>query len=247
MQDNSKIQPKIVGRKSNILFADGTLESILIDASGVDFISFSQNEVTVGGGASIPLLSSLACSNGLSGFEELSGIPGSVGGAIVGNAGAFGREICDILHSVLVYDIITRGIREFQSFECDFSYRRSLFGNDNYVILSAKFKLYECSSEEIRNRILAYREKRMKSQPTEPSLGSTFKRPSRGYAGEMIEKCGLSGFTVGSAKISEKHAGFIVNIGGATATDYLGLMKLASDKVYEKFSVKLQPEIKYVN
>ena len=247
LQDISKIPPKILGRKSNILFADGTLNSILIDASEVNFISFSQNEVSVGCGASIPLLSRLACSCGLSGFEELSGIPGSVGGAIVGNAGAFGKEICDVLYSVIAYDRVSRELIEFKAYECDFSYRKSLFCNEKFVILSAKLRLSECSGDKIRNRILTYREKRIKSQPTEPSLGSTFKRPSQGYAGEMIEKCGLSGFTVGGTKISEKHAGFIVNIGGATAADYMALMKLAADKVYEQFSVKLQPEIKYVN
>lgn len=238
---------KIVGRKSNVLFMDGELKSILVDTAKLNDIKIEANTLTALCGTSLPRLAKLAQSKALSGLEELFGIPGSVGGAVFGNAGAFGREICELVESVTVYDKELNEIIELSGVECGFSYRGSAFSSRDFVILSVKLHLVESERDTVFKRMTECKSRRSAAQPTLPSLGSTFKRPSHGYVGEMVEKCGLSGYKIGGAQISEKHAGFIVNTGGACASDYLKLMELASGRVFEKYALRLEPEIKIIN
>lgn len=243
---SSQIPTKLLGRKSNVLFFDGVLDSIFIDTSEMKVAKFDGSRIEVECGASLPWLAAQAAERSLSGFEELSGIPGSLGGAIVGNAGAYGREMCELVDSVLVFDKVTETVLVLSSDKCCFSYRYSIFSDERYIVLSAVLKLTAGDSQTIRERMRDFRAKRMSTQPSLPSLGSTFKRPKVGYAGEMIDKCGLSGLTVGGAQISDKHAGFIVNLGCAKASDYVCLMELARERVHERYNVLLEPEIRII-
>ena len=182
---------------------------------------------------------------GLSGAEELSGIPGSVGGAIYGNAGAFGREISDIITSVSIYDPVSESICCLSMSELDFSYRSSVFSKRPWIIISATLTLSEADTNSVNARIKEFVKIRRERQPIgEMSLGSTFKRPSADVAASLlIDQCGLKGYTVGGASVSRKHAGFIVNTNNATSSDYLSVAKHVANSVNEKFGVALEMEI----
>lgn len=243
-----KVKTKIVGGMSNLLPDDSGYDGVLIKTDLIREVEISGNEITAGCGASLFRIARLTSEQGLSGFEELSGIPGRVGGAVYMNAGAYGREISDLVTECDVYDKDSRERVKLTPSQMCFSYRESLLSKQNRILLSAKFRLIEASSREIIHRIGVLKEKRMSSQPMEmPSLGSAFKRPrAEVSAGELIDKCGLRGFSIGGAGISEKHAGFIVNLGGATSLDVKRLIGLAEHRVYEKFGVRLQKEIEFL-
>lgn len=240
---NNDFRYKILGRMTNILFKRDLYDEVFISTCDMGGVELSENHLTAECGVSIPFLSLMTAERGLSGFEALSGIPASCGGAVRSNAGAFGTEISDILDEVMVFDRVSEQIRTLGVDECDFSYRHSIFHSNLYVILSAVFRLNK-TEDDVHGRIRCFRQRRIDTQPTsERSLGSTFKRPKGAYAAELIDKCSLKGTRVGGVKISEKHAGFIVNIGSGTADDYLELMALVSRTVYDRFGVVLEPEI----
>ena len=177
-------------------------------------------------------------------MEFAAGIPGSVGGAVTMNAGAYGGEIKDILQKVKV---LTEDCEEkiLSVEELNLGYRHSCIPENNYVVLEAQFLLTEKPEKEIRAAMADLRQRRMEKQPLEyPSAGSTFKRPEGYFAGKLIMDAGLSGYRVGGAQVSEKHCGFVINRGGATAADVLQLMEDVQKKVFEKFGVKLEPEVK---
>ena len=246
---DNKIKYKILGRMSNVLPRDEDYVGIIIKTDRLSKFSVSDRSLIAHTGATIPNLSLITSRCGLSGMEELSGIPGSLGGAITGNAGAFNREISDLIVSVDCYDISSKSIMRFQNAQCNFSYRSSLFKDNNFVVLSAVLDLSDSSVNSAMAKMFEYRQKRLKNQPVGvKSIGSTFKRTKDGTsAAYYIDKCGLKGLSFGDAQISEKHAGFIINNGHALSTDYLGLVAIIKQKVKENFNVALTEEIEILN
>lgn len=240
----------VIGNGTNLLVPDEGLDRLVIDVSdGMTRIADGgqANEITAQCGASLARIAEYARKKGLSGLEFAHGIPGTLGGAVCMNAGAYGGEIKDVVASVTLLDP-EAGIRTLKGEEMQFSYRRSLLSeHPEYVVLSATFRLERGDSETIGARMRELMAKRKASQPLEfPSAGSTFKRPEGHYAGPLIEGCGLKGRRVGGAEVSTKHAGFIVNTGGATCADVLALIEKVQKTVYDARGVMLEPEVKIV-
>ena len=197
-------------------------------------------------GALLSSIAVLALKESLEGFEFAHGIPGTLGGAVMMNAGAYGGEMKDVVLSVraLCADGV---VREFCGEENDFSYRHSRYAESGDIVLSAKIRLKKGNADEIKGRMEELGAKRRASQPlTLPSAGSTFKRPVGGYAAALIQDAGLKGYTVGGAQVSEKHSGFVVNIGGATFSDVVNLMDYIKKTVYEKSGIELTPEVRII-
>ncbi len=241
---NGNYRYKIIGRTSNILFTDASSDYIFVSTKNLVKLDINGNTVIAECGITLPSLYRFLQSAEIGGAEELSGIPGTIGGAIISNAGAYGREISELITSVSVYSPEKNKVLDISLDKCNFSYRSSLFTDSDYVVLSAVMSFERMPAKISRQRVIEYRRKRWSLQPYDKlSLGSTFKRVNGVSAGYYIDKCGLKGKRIGDAEISEKHAGFIINNGEASALDYLSLMQLASDEVEKKFSVVLTPEI----
>ncbi len=243
--ENNKIRYKIIGRMSNVLPPDEKYNGVIVKTDRITSCGISGRILECSLGAGIPFVANLLCKAGLSGFEGLCGIPGSIGGGIACNAGAFGREISDLLLDAKVYDIEDECVVELANDDLDFAYRSSVLKNRPWLLLSARFKLSESNTLSVKRRMSAIREKRRVTQPTDMlSLGSTFKRPPGGYsAAFLIDQCGLKGYSVGGASVSEKHAGFIINRGNSTAKDYIALVEHIKKRVSEAFGVRLQREV----
>ena len=241
------IDRMIIGNASNLLVSDKGIRGVVIKISSrMNSVEVKGNRIYAGAGALLSRISNVAIKNSLTGFENLSGIPGSFGGAIYMNAGAYGMEISDVLVEALVltYD---GEIKTVKKEDMNFGYRHSIFMENDYIILSGVLELKEGNKEEIESTVREITKRRNDKQPLNlPSAGSVFKRPEGHFAGKLIEDCGLKGYSVGGAKISEKHAGFIVNYNKATAKDVLDLIKHIEAVVYEKFGVKIEPEIKLI-
>lgn len=235
----------VLGRMSNVLPPDDGYDDVIIKTDRMSNFTVSNNTVTASAGVGLPNLSRRAISLGIGGFEELSGIPGSVGGAVAGNAGAFGRECSELLVEALICDFNSGESYMLKNSELKFDYRTSLCKNENCFILSAKFEGFCGDINSLRRREAEFISKRKATQPYGyPSLGSVFKRPPNGVsAGCLIDECGLKGYRVGDAQISAVHAGFIVNLGEATARDYLKCAEDAASCVKERFGIELQKEI----
>ena len=233
-----------IGNGSNLLVLDGGIRGVVIKF-GVNFSKASVEEdiITAQSGILMSKLASVAADNSLGGFEFASGIPGTLGGGIVMNAGAYKGELKDVI--IQVTALLKDGsIKVFNQNELDFSYRHSVFTDSDMLVLEAKIKLFKGDQEEIKARIKELSQKRRTTQPLEyPSAGSAFKRPQNGYAAAMIDECGLKGYTVGGAQVSQKHAGFVINKDNASAKDIVCLLKDVQKKVYEKFDTMLEPEI----
>ena len=239
----------VVGNASNLLFPDDARHLHVIFTSKLSQMKkLSDTALFACCGAQLTSLSNFASKESLSGLEFAFGIPGSVGGGVFMNAGAYGGELSQVIKSVTVYDANSGETKELSCSECNFSYRHSIFmENKALTVLGASFELEKGEKSEIeelcRKNMTARREK----QPLEfPSCGSAFKRPQGHFAGKLIEDCGLKGFSVGGAQISEKHAGFVINRGGATSSDVKELMAHVTKTVYEKFGVTLCPEIEII-
>lgn len=235
----------IIGKASNILFSDSPHSEVIVCTTKLNNYEISNHTLTCDVGASLATLGGALARAGLSGFEGLAGIPGTVGGAIYMNAGAFGCEIADTIVSAKCYDKKIKNVVEISRENMELSYRKSIFSlSERYVILSAKFNLIPRSTEDIMLDMKVNREKRLATQPLEyPSAGSVFKRPQNAAAGALIDQAGLKGLTMGGAEVSKKHAGFIINRGGATASDVLELIKTIKEKVFDLHGVKLECEI----
>ncbi|MBR2021619.1 MAG: UDP-N-acetylmuramate dehydrogenase, partial [Clostridia bacterium] len=198
-------------------------------------------------GVSFTKLALDMCKRGLSGLEFAYGIPGSVGGAVYMNAGAYGGETKDVIKNVRVLDK-NGNVLTLSNEECDFGYRKSIFHNDEYVILGAEFELVKKDAESCVAAARELMQKRVDKQPLEyPSCGSTFKRPEGYFAGALIEEANLKGYSVGGAQVSQKHAGFVINKGGATTADVLSLMREIQQTVREKSGITLEAEIKLLD
>ncbi len=243
----------ILGNGTNTLFEDGVYEGLVIkldDSSETfNFLEEAEDGETLKVGAAMLLstASRMAAERSLAGMEGLSGIPGSVGGAVFMNAGAYGYEMKDVLVSAHAVSPDGKDERDFTLEEMDLSYRHSAFMANGYIVTSAVLKLSKDDPESIKARMADFTERRVTKQPLRyPSAGSTFKRPEGYFAGKLIEDSGLKGLTVGGAQVSTLHAGFVVNIGNATATDILELMSLVQDTVMDKFGVQLEPEVRII-
>lgn len=235
----------VIGNGSNLLVRDEGIHAIIIKIGNkFSKISVENDVVTVLAGATMPLVSQYAKNNSLSGFEFACGIPGTIGGGIKMNAGAYGSEISDVLETVTFMDE-NQNIKTITNIECDFGYRKSIFiNNPNYIILSATFKFKHDEKEKIEEKMKVNSEARKEKQPLEyPNFGSVFKRPEGYFVGKLVSDSGLRGYTIGGAQVSTKHTGFIVNIGNATCKDVIDLIKYIQDTVYNKFNVKLTPEV----
>lgn len=234
----------VMGNGSNLLVADGGIRGLVIKvARGFDEISVGGEKITAQSGALLSRIASAAYRNSLTGLEFASGIPGTLGGGIYMNAGAYGGELKDVIESVTYLDngeIITKTADMLE-----FGYRKSSFTDKDYIILSAELKLKKGNPDEIKEKTDDYRQRRTSKQPLDmPSAGSTFKRPEGYFAGKLIEDSGLKGFKIGGAQVSEKHSGFVVNAGGATAADVKALIEHIQKTVKEKLGVEMKTEVK---
>lgn len=244
-----KIKHRVIGRGSNILFADRGYDGALIFTNKTCGIRLLDgNKIYADAGASLKSTANLALKNALSGLEFAHGIPGSVGGAVYMNAGAYGGEIAGVLKYSDFYNAKTGECGRMEASEHSFSYRHSVFAdNKELIILGSCFELKSADATEIKRVMDENAQKRRDKQPLEyPNAGSTFKRPPNAFAAQMIDECGLKGLSVGGAQVSEKHAGFVVNKGGATSADVLTLVEAVKERVAEKFGVTLELEIEYV-
>ena len=235
----------VIGNGSNLLVSDDGYRGVILQIyRSMSGISVQGNIIRAQAGALLSAIAAKACENSLTGFEFAAGIPGTIGGASVMNAGAYGGEMKDVLKSVTVLDSAGQ-IRRIDRENLEMGYRTSIISREGYITLEAEIELSAGNPEEIKARMDDLRTRRVTKQPLEyPSAGSTFKRPEGYFAGKLIQDAGLAGFQVGGAKVSEKHCGFVINTGNATAADIHSLMRQVSAKVEEKFGVALEPEVK---
>lgn len=236
----------VLGNGSNVLVRDGGVRGIIIKLCKLNSIKIEENKITAQSGALLSKVSSLAAKNSLTGFEFASGIPGSIGGALTMNAGAYNGEISQVIESAYVLN--SKG--EFQNLtkeELELDYRMSAIIKYGYTVIEAVFNFQKGEQEKIYGRIEDLTKRRKEKQPLEyPSAGSTFKRPAGYFAAKLIEDSGLKGTNVGDAQVSEKHSGFIINKGNANANDIIKLIELVQKTVKEKFNVELHTEVMIV-
>lgn len=246
--ERNNIKSMILGYGSNVLFSDQPYEGVIIKLDELDEIEITRNKIRVGAGYSLIKLALTAAKKGLTGLEFASGIPGSVGGAVYMNAGAYKSDMGYVVTQVKVltpdYEVITMVNRE-----CEFHYRSSFFQkHKNYIILEATFKLAYGDRNSIEEVMRERKQRRMESQPLEyPSAGSVFRNPENMFAGKLIEDLGLKGLTRGGAQISRKHANFIINIGNAKSQDIMDLIELIQQMVKESYGVDLHVEQEFIN
>jgi len=236
----------ILGNGTNVIAPDAGYDGVIIKIGDTFNKIFAEGTtVKAQAGALMTALSNLACERGLTGLEFAGGIPGSVGGGVVMNAGAYGGELKSVITKITA--LKDGKIVEIPGEDCGFGYRNSIFQTGEYIILEAEFKLDEGKKEEIRAEIDEFNRRRREKQPLNyPSAGSTFRRPEGYFAGKLIEDSGLKGMTIGGAAVSELHAGFVINKGGATASDILSLIELIKNTVFDKFGVKLETEVRVI-
>ena len=237
----------IIGNGSNLLVKDGGIRGAVIAFTAkMGKISLENDVIEAQSGALLVLVCRFAAENSLSGLEFAYGIPGSVGGTAYMNAGAYGGEIKDAALSIRA--LFPDGkVHEISAEDAGFGYRTSAFEKNGAIILSVKYKLKIDDKNEIEARMNDIMQRRKDKQPLEyPSAGSTFKRPQNGFAAAMIDQCGLKGRSFGGAQVSEKHAGFVINKGGASCSDVLNLMQEIKNEVFSKMGVELHPEVKII-
>ena len=241
----AEVEPIVLGNGTNLVFPDERSDRIVLGTEKIqDLYLTPEGELFASCGVALSRLASFACENALTGLEFASGIPGTVGGGLLMNAGAYGGELKDCVKNVRVLDKKSGKISGFEKKDCDFSYRHSIFQNGEAVLLSARFSLTQGDKNRIREEMKELNRRRREKQPLEfPSAGSTFRRPEGHYAAALIEECGLKGRSIGGAKVSEKHAGFIINTGNATTEDLASLIRVVQTEVYEQKQIALQPEV----
>lgn len=235
----------IVGNGSNLLVSDKGYEGVIIQIyKQMNQVEVEGTQIRAQAGALLSMIAKRALDAELAGFEFAAGIPGTLGGACVMNAGAYGGEMKDVLQSVTV--LTDKGeVKTLAKEELELGYRTSVIAKKGYIVLEAVIELQKGEKEKIQAVMDDLKERRVTKQPLEyPSAGSTFKRPEGYFAGKLIQDAGLRGFQVGGAQVSEKHCGFVINKDQATAADVMNLMNQVSDKVYEAFGVRLEPEVK---
>lgn len=237
----------ILAGGSNLLVSDKGFKGLIIKLQVSDY-NFQENKVFTEAGVLLSQLLSIALRNNLTGLEWAAGIPGTIGGAVRGNAGTKDQTIKEVIENVEVLDTKKGKIKFFKNKDCRFEYRDSIFKHEkNLIILSINFKLKNGKKEKIKEKIKEYLNYRKDTQPLDfPSAGSIFKNPQDFSAGELIEKCGLKGKRIKDVEISKKHANFIINLENGTARDVIELIKITKEKVKEKFEITLKEEIQYL-
>jgi UDP-N-acetylmuramate dehydrogenase len=248
--------PLILGNGTNILASDERIEMLAINTTKLNNVKMTATdnrvlkesvEITAEAGALLSKLAVFAYEQELTGLEFAHGIPGTLGGAVVMNAGAYGGEMVDVIHSTTAYSL-EMGLYTVANPEHEFSYRHSRFSNSSDVIISSVLRLAKGDKETIKKKMDEFKTRRQESQPLDiPSAGSTFKRPAEGYAAAYIEKAGLKGCSIGGAAVSEKHAGFIVNNSSASFTDTMALTQHVREVVLKQFGVELEPEVRVIS
>ena len=242
----------LIGKGSNLLVSDAGYPGIVIRMGG-SFEEIEQDEedpslVRVGAARLLSSTSAFLTERGLAGFEFASGIPGSIGGAVFMNAGAYGGEMKDVVRSVRLMSHDGAKTAELSGEEMGFGYRHSIVEDSGMIVLGAELKLTPDDPEAIAARVADLHARRNAKQPvTYPSAGSTFKRPANGFAAALIDQAGLKGYSVGGAMVSEKHAGFVINTGGATAEDVLAVMRHVRETVFAESGIMLEPEVRLIN
>ena len=243
--DQCGARPFLLGNGTNVLFPDGEVDRLIVNTRDMAGVCLSDaGRVRADAGATLARVANFACQQGLAGLEFAHGIPGTIGGGVYMNAGAYGGELGSLCREVELMD--REGKNHVLTHEqMDFSYRHSCLEETDWIVVSALLSLVPGKEETIRARMKELQAKRLASQPLNyPSAGSAFKRPQGGYAAALIDQAGLKGFRVGDAAISEKHGGFAVNLGKATAEDMKTLLKEVSEKVEAQSGIHLEPEIR---
>lgn len=236
----------VIGNGSNILVKDSGIRGLVIKYIANDY-KVKGNYVIASSGITNAKLANILLKNELTGFEFAAGIPGTLGGAIVMNAGAYGKEIKDVIIETKYLSLETKEIKKINLEEHNFNYRKSIFQKLESIILESTLKLEKGNYEEINKKMEEYAKKRRISQPLElPNAGSTFKRTNENITAKLIDEAGLKGYSIGGAEVSTKHAGFVVNKGNATAKDIVDLIEYVQKVVYEKFGKNIEPEIRII-
>lgn len=242
----NKIPFYLIGNGSNILVRDGGFRGVVISLKEVNTIIVDGDKIEAECGAMLKAVSDKAMENSLTGFEFACGIPGTIGGAVFMNAGAYDGEIAHVIESAEIIDEECNIVR-LSNKDLDFGYRSSIVMKKGYTVLSAVFKLEKVQVKTIKELVDDLTNKRESKQPLEyPSAGSTFKRPTGYFAGKLIQDAGLKGYSIGGAAVSEKHSGFVINKGNATAKDITDLIKYIQDEVKRQFGVELHPEVRII-
>lgn len=242
--NDNKVPVTVIGNASNLIIRDGGIRGLVIILTKMTDVKVGQNEITACAGAAIIEVTKVAQGASLTGLEFAAGIPGSVGGAIFMNAGAYGGEIKEVATGA---DVLTAQgeFKHLDAEELDFGYRHSSVQDSDDIVLSATFTLQPGDPVAIQAQMDDLNARRAAKQPLElPSCGSVFKRPTGYFAGKLIHDAGLQGFQIGGAQVSTKHAGFIVNVGGATATNYMDVIRHVQETVLDKFGVVLETEVR---
>lgn len=240
----------VIGNGSNLLVSDRGIKGIVLKIE-IKKLEFQEDKgkinIVVGSGEKLGIIAQKFLNQEIEGFEFASGIPGTIGGAIRMNAGAHGKEMKDIVKTVTYIDR-EGNIKKINNSEAEFKYRNSIFSHKDYVIIEAELKLQKGNKEEILAKMQEYANFRKEKQPLEfPSAGSTFKRGEDFITARLIDECGLKGYQIGDAQISEKHAGFIINKGNATAEDVMKLIEYTKEQIYNKFGKRIETEIEILN
>ena len=243
---DNKIPYFVLGKGSNIIISDSGYRGAIISTEKIDHLQNEGQKITAGAGITLSRLAGEALENGLSGLEFAAGIPGTLGGALYMNAGAYGTDIKEVVSQVSL--INNHGeLIDYSKNELQLSYRSSILQYKNMIAVEVTMVLDKKNKEKIKQKMKELNKKRRKKQPLEyPSAGSAFKRPPGNYAGKLIEEAGLKGTRIGDAMVSKKHAGFIINCGQATARDIKELMELVQKKVFQKSGIRLEPEPRFI-
>lgn len=246
---NNNIKITVIGNGSNVLVLDKGIKGIVLNIriNKIETVNYDGRIFAkIGAGVKISMLGHLFLKNGITGFEELSGIPGTIGGAIRMNAGAHGKEFKDIVNNVTCMDY-DGNIVKLENKDMQFEYRKSILKDKKYIVIEVEMMFQNGNEEEIKEKMTQYAKYRKEKQPIEyPSAGSTFKRGNDFITAKLIDEAGLKGYNIGGAEVSEKHAGFVINKGNATAKDILELIKYVQDKIYKEFEKKIELEIEII-
>ena len=237
----------VIGNGSNLLVGDKGIRGLVIEiGQGLAGYEVRGNAIYAEAGILLKKLASVAAAESLSGLEEVSGVPGTLGGGIFMNAGAYGGELKDTVKKVTYIDCDGE-LHTIDASECNFGYRKSIFSSGDKYIVSAELELKKGDKDEILSEMADYTKRRREKQPISyPSAGSTFKRPEGYFAGTLIQDAGLKGYRCGGAEVSELHAGFVINCGNATAQDVIDVIEHTKETVLEKFGVELEPEVRFL-
>lgn len=237
----------VIGGMTNVLVRNGFYDGVIVKTDKIRTKCLAERKITLGAGVRMSGVIHRLASLGLGGMEGLCGIPGTVGGMVKQNAGAYGYEISDTFHSCICYMPRERRLNTLYKDDMRFEYRGSILSDSNAVLISATFELVTDASHSISDKIQEFKKRRLASQPIEyPSYGSVFKRYKGQSAGFYIDKAGLKGVTIGGAQVSTKHAGFIINVGGATADDFLRLIDHVKERVFVGFGIELEEELEII-